>query len=73
MSKSTLRQKVRALLLTKEEKALTKAGFTYKSGALTKEGRKVVVDRLFEKDEELKAELVAVAEQLNEEACKTKT
>lgn len=72
MSKTTLRQRVRQLLLGEDEKALNTAGFTYKSGALTKEGRKVVLDKIFENDTALKAELVAVAKQLNEDACKNK-
>lgn len=67
-----LRQKVRQLLLGEDEKALNKAGFTYKSGALTKEGRKVVLDHIFNTNETLRAELVEVAKQLNEDDCKAK-
>lgn len=72
MSKTTLRQRVRQLLLGEDEKALNKAGFTYKSGALTSEGRKVVLDEIFNSDEALKAKLVEVAKQLNEDECKAK-
>lgn len=72
MSKTTLRERVRALLLGDDEKALNKAGFTYKSGALTKEGRKVVLDHIFDNDEVLKATVVEIANKLNEDACKEK-
>lgn len=72
MSKTSLRQKVRALLMGEDDKALNKAGFTYKTGALTKEGRKVVLDHIFNSDTALRAEMVKVAKKLNEDSCKDK-
>lgn len=68
---SNLRERVRNALRSKEEKLLTDTGFTYTSGALTKEGRKVVLDILFE-DEELRAKVVKLAETLKEEECPKK-
>lgn len=72
MSKSTLRQKVRSILRSKEDQTLIKAGVCYPSGALTKEGRKVVLDLIFQEDKELKAQVVELAVKLNEDACKDK-
>lgn len=71
MATKTLRQKVRAALRSKEERLLIETGFTYESGALTKDGRKVVCDLLFE-DEELRARVVELAQTLKDEACKKK-
>ncbi len=65
----TLRQRVRAALRSKEERLLIETGFTYESGALTKEGRKVVTDLLFE-DKEIRARVVELATQLKEDTCK---
>jgi len=62
----TLRQRVRALTRSDDDKALISEGFTYPSGALTKEGRKVVLDHLFHNDPELKEHVVGVAKQLRE-------
>lgn len=64
MSKRTLRQKVRSVFRSDEEKVLIEQGFTYPSGALTKEGRKVVLDHLFQRDESLYGQIVDVARQL---------
>lgn len=72
MSKTSLRQRVRAAFRSAEDKELQKAGFTYASGALTKEGRKVVLDHIFENDTAVKAAMVEVAKTLNEDDCKNK-
>lgn len=72
MSKTTLRQKMRALLMGEDDKALNKAGFTYKTGTLTKEGRKVVLDHIFANDTALRTAMVKAAKQLNEDSCKDK-
>jgi hypothetical protein len=71
MAAQTLRQKVRAALRSKDERLLIDTGFTYESGALTKEGRKVICDLLFE-DEALRAKVVELAKTLQEDACKKK-
>lgn len=69
MSKESLRNRVRAAFRSSDDKALNEAGFTYTSGALTKEGRKVVLDFIFDNDDALKSEMVKIAEALNEDAC----
>lgn len=66
MGKS-LRQRVRALTRSDDEKALISEGFTYSSGALTKEGRKVVLDHLFHRDPELKQSVIDVAKKLRDD------
>lgn len=70
MSKESLRSRVRNAFRSDDDKALNEAGFTYTSGSLTKEGRKVVLDYIFENDADLKSEMVKIAETLNEDACK---
>lgn len=67
----TLRQRVRALTRSDEDRALISQGFTYGSGALTKEGRKVVLDHLFHNTPELKAHVVDVAKKLQDKADKS--
>lgn len=69
---TSLRSKVRAIRRSKEERLLIETGFTYDSGALTKDGRKVVADILFEGDEELRASVVEIAQKLKEKDCKDK-
>lgn len=70
MSKTTLRQRVRRVLRSADDQVLIDQGFTYESGALTKEGRKVVADLAFNNG--LKSEVVKIANQLAD-AEKTKT
>lgn len=62
---SNLRSKVRGVLRSKDEQALIDAGFTYESGAVTKEGRKVLADLQLQRDKELRSELVSIAKKLN--------
>lgn len=69
---NNLREKVRAALRSPEETMLIRTGFIYESGALTKEGRKVVADLQFEGVEngELRARIVELAEALEADAKK---
>lgn len=69
----TLRQRVRALTRSADEKALISQGFTYASGALTKEGRKVVLDHIFHNTPEVKDAIVEKAKALDEADKKKKT
>lgn len=69
---TSLRSKVRAVLRSKDERLLIETGFTYDSGALTKDGRKVVTDILFENDEELRLAVIDIARKLKEKDCKDK-
>lgn len=64
MPKRNLRQRIRAALLNEDEKLLNRMGFTYKSGNLTVEGRKVVLDELFKKDTELRNRVLDLANKL---------
>ncbi len=65
----TLRERVRAALRSKEERLLIETGFTYESGALTEDGRKVLADVIFE-DEGIRARIVELAGKLKEDDCK---
>lgn len=69
---STLRQRARDMFRSKDEKVLIEAGITYPSGAVTKEGRKLVCDYLVANDENVKAYLVKVAEEVCSENKKKK-
>lgn len=69
---TSLRSKVRAVLRGKDERLLIETGFTYDSGALTNDGRKVVTDILFENDEELRSAVIDIARKLKEKDCKDK-
>lgn len=62
--KETLRRRVRNLLRSEGDRALIDAGFTYESGALTPEGRKVVLDLLFRDLEGVKPRVVELAQKL---------
>ena len=63
---NTLRSKVRAVLRSKDDSLLIETGFTYPSGSLTLEGRKVVTDMLFETDENLRKNVLDVARKLKD-------
>ncbi len=71
MSKTSLTKAVRNAFRSKEDKALIGGGFMYESGALTKEGRKVVLNLLLGSDEALKAKVVEAALAVAEEKKKS--
>lgn len=71
MTKS-LTKAVRNAFRSKEDKALINGGFMYETGSLTKEGRKVVLNFLLDKDEDLKARVVEAALAVAEENEKAK-
>lgn len=62
---TTLRERVRRIVRSKDDQVLIDQGFTYESGALTKEGRKVVADLAFTNG--LKEQVVKLARQLDDE------
>jgi hypothetical protein len=66
MAAKTLRQRARAALRSKEDRLLIETGFTYESGALTKDGRKVVLDLLFKEDDELRTKVLNIAQTLED-------
>lgn len=67
MSKKTLRERVRSITRSADDQVLISEGFTYSSGALTKDGRKVVVDILFQDPNlAIKDEVVKLALTLKE-------
>lgn len=69
--KTTLRDKVRIALRGKDERLLIETGFVHPSGALTLEGRKVVLDLLFE-DPELRAKVIELATVVKKDVCAEK-
>lgn len=69
---TSLRETVRAVLRDPDERLLIRTGFVYESGALTKEGRKVLADLQFQgiSNDELRAEIVSLANKIDEDETK---
>lgn len=49
------------MLRSEGDRALIEQGFCYESGSLTKEGRKVVINLLFQNDDALRQDVTEIA------------
>lgn len=69
---NSLTRAVRNALRSEEDRALIEGGFIYETGSLTKEGRKVVLNLIFESDEAIKQKVVEAALLIADEKKKKK-
>ncbi len=70
-TKNTLAQKIRTALRSKDERLLIETGFTHPSGNLTVEGRKAVVNLLFE-EPEVRSRVIELANTVKTDICTDK-